>query len=81
AYVTGANFSGFKAFLSDLVDLSFPIAEISPDGTGVITKCEEYGGAVTREITIAQLLYELQGETYLNSDVVADLKDICMEQI
>lgn len=81
AYVTGANFSGFKAFLSDLVDLSFPIAEISPDSTCVITKCEKYAGAVTRENTIAQLLYELQGETYLNSDVVADLKSISIEQI
>lgn len=81
AYVTGANFSGFKAFLPDLVDLCFPITEISPDGTCVITKCEEYAGAVTKENTIAQLLYELQGETYLNSDVVADLKNICIEQI
>ncbi|QKX56395.1 uncharacterized protein TRUGW13939_03498 [Talaromyces rugulosus] len=80
-YVTGANFSGFKSNLLDLIDLSFPIAEIKGDGTCIITKCDAYAGAVTRDNTIAQLLYELQGELYLNPDVVADLHNICIEQI
>ncbi|KAL2812780.1 hypothetical protein BDW59DRAFT_176909 [Aspergillus cavernicola] len=80
AYVTGANFSGFKS-LPDLVDLAFPIAELSRDGTCVITKCEKYAGAMTRENTIAQLLYELQGELYLNPDVVADLSNISIQQL
>jgi hypothetical protein len=79
--VTGANFSGFKSNLLDLIDLSFPIAEIKGDGTCIITKCDAYAGAVTRDNTIAQLLYELQGELYLNPDVVADLHNICIEQI
>jgi hypothetical protein len=80
-YVTGANFSGFKAILPQLVDLSFPIAEIEADGTCVITKCQQYAGAVTKHNTIAQFLYELQGEQYLNSDVVADLHNIQIEEI
>ncbi|KAL3462122.1 hypothetical protein BJX64DRAFT_259676 [Aspergillus heterothallicus] len=80
AYVTGANFSGFKS-LGELVDLSFPIAEIAADGTCVITKCEDRAGAVTRDNTIAQLLYELQGELYLNPDVVADLRQVTIKQI
>lgn len=79
--MTGANFSGFKSNLSDLIDLSFPIAEVKGDGTCIITKCDAYAGAVTRDNTIAQLLYELQGELYLNSDVVADLRNICIEQV
>lgn len=78
-YVTGANFSGFKA-LMPLVDLSFPVAEIAHDGAVTITRCQGYGGAVTRENTIAQLLYEIQGELYLNSDVVADLSHVTITQ-
>jgi hypothetical protein len=78
-YITGANFSGFKA-LMPLVDLSFPIAEIAQDGAVAITRCQGYGGAVTRENTIAQLLYEIQGEMYLNSDVVADLSNVTITQ-
>ncbi|GMG28671.1 unnamed protein product [Aspergillus oryzae] len=80
-YVTGANFSGFKPLLPNLVDLSFPIAEISPDGSCIITKCEAYGGAVTKFNTIAQLLYELQGELYLNPDVATDLRNVSVDEI
>jgi hypothetical protein len=80
-YVTGANFSGFKALLPQLVDLSFPIAEISEDGTCVITKCEKYAGAVTKYNTTAQFLYELQGEHYLNPDVVANLHNVQIQDI
>ncbi|KAE8141287.1 hypothetical protein BDV38DRAFT_279190 [Aspergillus pseudotamarii] len=80
-YVTGANFSGFKPLLPSLVDLSFPIAEISPDGSCIITKCEAYGGAVTKFNTIAQLLYELQGELYLNPDVAADLRNVSVDEV
>ncbi|KAJ9113679.1 hypothetical protein QFC22_005988 [Naganishia vaughanmartiniae] len=79
-YVTGANFSGFKPLLPLLVDLSFPIAEITSEGSVTITRCQGYGGAVTRENTIAQLLYEIQGELYLNSDVVADLRNVQMTE-
>lgn len=78
--MTGANFSGFKSFLEDLVDLGFPIAEIDRDGTCVVTKCDQHAGHVTKHNTIAQLLYELQGETYLNSDVVAHLGSVDVQQ-
>lgn len=62
------------------MDLAFPIAEIHRDGSCAITKCEGYAGAVTRDNTIAQLLYELQGELYLNPDVAAILSDVAIEQ-
>ncbi|CAG8022599.1 unnamed protein product [Penicillium salamii] len=80
-YVTGANFSGFKDILSQLVDLAFPIAEIAKYGTCIITKPEAHAGAVTKYNTTSQFLYELQGEQYLNPDVVANLHDICIEEI
>ncbi|GKT97014.1 DUF1446 domain protein [Colletotrichum tofieldiae] len=79
-YVVGANFSGFKDFLPELVDLAFPIAEISRDGECIITKTAEGGGHVTRHTVTAQLLYELQGHLYLNPDVVADLSHVRVEE-
>jgi hypothetical protein len=59
--------------------LAFPICEIASDGATVVTKAPGHGGAITVGNTIAQLLYELQGELYLNPDVVADLHDIRIE--
>jgi hypothetical protein len=79
-YVVGANFSGFKDFLSDLVDLAFPIAEIDCRGGSVITQTAEGGGHVTEGTVTAQLLYELQGHLYLNPDVVADLSAVSVKQ-
>jgi len=79
AYVVGANFSGFKEFLPDLVDLAFPIAEINADGECVITKTAVGGGHVTTDTVKAQILYELQGHLYLNPDVVGDLSNIRVE--
>ena len=78
-YVCGANFSGFKS-LMPLVDLGFPIAEISRSGSCIITKPVGSAGVVTRLTVTAQLLYELQGELYLNSDVVADLSGVEIEE-
>ncbi|KAM0460422.1 hypothetical protein ACHAPV_004689 [Trichoderma viride] len=79
-YVVGANFSGFKDFLSDLVDLAFPVAEIDSRGGSVITRTAEGGGHVTEGTVTAQLLYELQGHLYLNPDVVADLSAVSVKQ-
>jgi Acyclic terpene utilisation family protein AtuA len=69
---TGGNFSGFRA-IPDLTDAGFPIAEISPDGSSVITKHAGTGGAVTADTVKAQLLYEIGDPAYLNIDVVTHL--------
>ncbi|THY13599.1 DUF1446-domain-containing protein [Aureobasidium pullulans] len=79
-YATGANFSGFKQFLSELVDLAFPIAEITPSGTCYITKPDSMNGVVNKFNITSQLLYELQGQMYLNPDVVADIGSIRIEE-
>ncbi|KAH8660444.1 hypothetical protein BX600DRAFT_523398 [Xylariales sp. PMI_506] len=82
AYVTGGNFSGFDAYdLEHLVDPGFPIAEIERDGSCVITKHEGTDGMVTVDTCRCQLVYELQGNAYLNSDVKAYLDDVVMEQV
>lgn len=76
-YGTGANFSGFYKYeTKDLLDLAFPITEIAANGESVSTKHESENGFVTADIIKCQLLYELQGNIYLNSDVKADITHI-----
>lgn len=79
-YVTGGNFSGFKSLPGSLVDIGFPIGEISPEGDFVVTLQEGNDGQVTVDTCKAQLLYEIQGPDYYNPDVVAILDDIVFEQ-
>lgn len=79
-YVTGANFSGFKEFLPDLVDLGFGVAEILPGGECFITKPDASNGIVNKFNVTAQLLYELQGEMYLNPDIIADISKIKIDK-
>ncbi|KAK7204240.1 hypothetical protein BZA70DRAFT_281865 [Myxozyma melibiosi] len=82
-YATGANFADFDRYRPQekLVDLGYPIAEISSDGTFVITKHETLNGIVNLDTARAQLLYELQGNLYLNSDVTADLANVEIKEI
>lgn len=80
-YGTGANFAGFDEYeTNQLLNLGCPIAEVGVNGDCVITKHETLNGHVTEEIVKCQLLYELQGTIYLNSDVKADIKDIRVRQ-
>jgi hypothetical protein len=78
-YATGANFSGFKEFLPELIDLGFGIAEIQSDGTFFVTKSENGNGVVNKFNITSQLLYELQGDIYLNPDVAADISKVTVE--
>ncbi|MGQ0465007.1 MAG: acyclic terpene utilization AtuA family protein [Sporichthyaceae bacterium] len=75
---TGGNFSGFAA-VPGMLHPGFPIAEIAADGSCVITKHANAGGAVTTDTVKAQLLYEIQGPIYLNPDVTVDLRPVCVE--
>ncbi|MGK5549521.1 acyclic terpene utilization AtuA family protein [Streptomyces sp. URMC 127] len=54
----------------------FPVAEIHPDGSAVITKHPGTGGAVTVGTVTAQLLYETGGPRYLGPDVTARLDTV-----
>ena len=82
AYASGSNFSGFNRFpLETFIDSGFPIAEVEADGSCVITKHEGTGGMVTEETIKCQLLYEIQGNVYLNSDVTAYLDDVEIKQV
>ncbi|MGW0748411.1 acyclic terpene utilization AtuA family protein [Streptomyces sp. NPDC002587] len=71
---TGGNYSFFTAH--DVRRPGFPLAEISADGSSVITKHPGTGGAVTTGTVTAQLLYETQGVRYLGPDVTARLDTV-----
>ncbi|MDZ5619257.1 acyclic terpene utilization AtuA family protein [Nocardioides bizhenqiangii] len=82
---TGGNFSGFVDLMSTGAisggqPLGFPIAELSEDGSMVITKHDGTGGAVTVDTVTAQLVYEIQSTRYLNPDVTVDLTSLRLEQ-
>lgn len=80
-YVTGANFSGFYTYeTSQLLNLTLPIVEITSTGECVVTKAKNGNGYVTTDTVKCQLLYELQGDIYLNSCVKADISHISIEK-
>lgn len=80
-YATGGCFSGFKKWNGTAIDLGFPIAHISHDGTFEISKEPGRDGEVSVQTLTTQLIYEIQGPLYYNSTVVACLERIQMEEI
>jgi hypothetical protein len=80
---TGGNYSGFRELLAaGRADrpLGFPIAEISRDGSSLITKHAGTGGMVTVDTVTAQLVYEVQSHRYLGPDVTARLDTVRLNQ-
>jgi hypothetical protein len=72
AQATGGNLSCFDEHpVERLLHPGFPLAELSADGSAVITKHEGAGGVVDRDTVTAQLLYEISGPRYAGPDVVA----------
>ncbi|NYH43869.1 hypothetical protein HNR22_003596 [Micromonospora jinlongensis] len=78
AQVTGGNFSFFTELPDGGHRPGFPIAEVSADGSTVLTKHPGTGGAVTVETVTAQLLYEVGGPAYLGPDVVTRLDTVTL---
>ncbi|NMO02150.1 DUF1446 domain-containing protein [Gordonia sp. TBRC 11910] len=80
AQATGGNYAFFTE-LKSMGHLGFPIAELSADGSSVITKHAGTGGAVTVGTVTAQLLYEIGGPRYLGPDVTTRLDTIRLSQV
>ncbi|GAA2276056.1 MULTISPECIES: acyclic terpene utilization AtuA family protein [Kitasatospora] len=78
AQATGGNYAFFQEH--DVRRPGFPIAEIEADGSSVITKHLDTGGAVTVETVTAQLLYETGGARYAGPDVTARLDTVRLSQ-
>ena len=79
AQCTGGNYS-FYPEVPDLSRPGFPIAEMYPDGSFVITKHEGTGGLVSVGTVTAQLLYEIGEPRYANPDVISRFDTIRLEQ-
>jgi len=72
---TGGNYAFFTE-VAGMEHPGFPIAEVAADGSSVITKHPGSGGEVSLGTVTAQLLYEIGGHHYPNTDVVARFETV-----
>lgn len=81
--IQGGYYSCFKDLRKQNkhLNLGFPIAEIEASGDCYITKQKNTGGVVNTETITSQLLYEISGPLYYNSDVVAYLENMETKQL
>jgi hypothetical protein len=80
AQATGGNYTRWRE-VADFREIGFPLAEVSPDGSFVLTKHPGTGGIVTTRTATEQLLYEIgDPRAYLSPDVAADFTSCRMVQ-
>ncbi|MFT4115986.1 acyclic terpene utilization AtuA family protein [Bradyrhizobium sp.] len=76
--VTGGYFAdpGYKS-VPDLAYIGFPLAEVEPDGSAIITKLPDTGGVMIPHIVKEQLFYEVHDpKGYKTPDVVANFASV-----
>ncbi len=81
--VTGGYFAdpGIKD-VPDLAHCGYPLAEVTADGSAIITKLDGTGGSVTAATVKEQLLYEVHDPAaYVTPDVTADFSKVAVEQV
>jgi hypothetical protein len=79
AQSTGGNFTDWR-LVPTFHRIGYPIVEMSPDGSFVVTRHASQGGMVTVETVREQLLYEMGDPlSYITPDVVADFSSIRLE--
>ena len=77
AQASGGNCLADWWTIPGLAEVGFPIVEASPDGTFVVTKHADLGGAVTLRTVKEQILYEMgDPASYITPDVTADFTTI-----
>lgn len=80
--VTGGYYAdpGYKD-VPDLATLGFPIAELTEDGSLVITKPADTGGMVSEQTCKEQLLYEIHDPSaYVTPDAIADFTGVTLTE-
>jgi len=76
---TGGNYS-FMHEVPSYKNVGFPIAEMSADGSFVVTKHPGTGGLVSTGTVTAQLLYEISAPAYLTPDVTVRFDTLSLTQ-
>src|SRR5437764_3831548 len=80
--VTGGNYSGRWWENPDPTRIAFPVADVEPDGSAVISKPPGTGGMVTFDTVREQLLYEVHDPAhYFAPDVVADFTSLTLDDL
>jgi hypothetical protein len=80
--LTGGYFAdpGYKD-VEGLARLGFPLADMSEDGSAILTKVRGSGGQITVQTCKEQLLYEVHDPAaYVQPDVVADFSGVRFEE-
>ena len=81
AQCTGGNFTDWEQ-VPDFSDMSYPIAEVEPNGEFTITIPPQTGGLVTTASVAEQLLYEIgDPANYRLPDVCCDFTQVTLQQL
>lgn len=68
--------------IPDPANIGFPVVEVSPDGTCVVTKPKRTGGVVNERTVKEQLLYEIgDPDNYLSPDITASLLSVQVREV
>jgi hypothetical protein len=80
AQSTGGNFTDWRR-VPHYERIGYPVLEVFPDGSFIVTKHEDTGGLVTVRTVKEQLVYEMgDPRSYVTPDVVADFATARLEQ-
>jgi Acyclic terpene utilisation family protein AtuA len=79
---TGGNCQVDWQNIPDMANIGYPIVEVEPDGTFVVTKHPGTGGRVHSDVVKEQLLYELgDPKNFIAPDCIADFTTIHLDDI